>query len=161
MVQELLQEFYRNTKKRPERIIVYRDGVSEGQFDAVVREELPQVRLWWRQSTVIIPVVVIFCSACDSSLNRAHPISSVPLAPDAPLLTLDPPLVRHYCLLCWPAVLVAKASNRLESLDQPFVRPEAWPRHVSQGVVAWCNPQLMVHPNFPSLVSLGQASAHV
>ena len=92
MVQELLQEFYRNTKKRPERIIVYRDGVSEGQFDAVVREELPQVRLWWRQSTVIIPVVVIFCSACDSSLNRAHPISSVPLAPDAPLLTLDPPL---------------------------------------------------------------------
>ena len=45
MVQELLQEFYRNTKKRPERIIVYRDGVSEGQFDAVVREELPQVCL--------------------------------------------------------------------------------------------------------------------
>lgn len=43
MVQELLQEFYRNTKKRPERLIVYRDGVSEGQFDAVVREELPQV----------------------------------------------------------------------------------------------------------------------
>lgn len=46
MVQQLLQEFYRNTKKRPERIIVYRDGVSEGQFDAVVREELPQVRLY-------------------------------------------------------------------------------------------------------------------
>ena len=45
MVQELLQEFYRNTKKRPEKIIVYRDGVSEGQFDAVVREELPQVTL--------------------------------------------------------------------------------------------------------------------
>lgn len=43
MVQELLQEFYRNTKKRPERLIIYRDGVSEGQFDAVVREELPQV----------------------------------------------------------------------------------------------------------------------
>ena len=43
MVQELLQEFYRNTKKRPEWLIVYRDGVSEGQFDAVVREELPQV----------------------------------------------------------------------------------------------------------------------
>ena len=46
MVQELLQEFYRNTKKRPERIIVYRDGVSEGQFDAVVREELPQVNFY-------------------------------------------------------------------------------------------------------------------
>lgn len=47
MVQELLQEFYRNTKKRPERIIVYRDGVSEGQFDAVVREELPQVGMFF------------------------------------------------------------------------------------------------------------------
>ena len=54
MVQELLQEFYRNTRKRPEKIIVYRDGVSEGQFDAVVREELPQVT----------------CSAAASSLQR-------------------------------------------------------------------------------------------
>ena len=38
MMKDLLREFY-----KPERIIVYRDGVSEGQFDAVQQQELPQV----------------------------------------------------------------------------------------------------------------------
>lgn len=32
MVRELLVQFYRNTRFKPARIIVYRDGVSEGQF---------------------------------------------------------------------------------------------------------------------------------
>ena len=32
MVRELLIQFYRNTRFKPTRIIVYRDGVSEGQF---------------------------------------------------------------------------------------------------------------------------------
>lgn len=32
MVRELLVQFYRNTRFKPTRIVVYRDGVSEGQF---------------------------------------------------------------------------------------------------------------------------------
>ena len=32
MVRELLMEFYRSTRYKPARIIMYRDGVSEGQF---------------------------------------------------------------------------------------------------------------------------------
>ena len=32
MVRELLVQFYRNTRFKPARIVVYRDGVSEGQF---------------------------------------------------------------------------------------------------------------------------------
>ena len=44
MMKDLLREFYKACgKKKPERIIVYRDGVSEGQFDAVQQQELPQV----------------------------------------------------------------------------------------------------------------------
>ncbi|EJD43460.1 Piwi-domain-containing protein [Auricularia subglabra TFB-10046 SS5] len=34
---------YRNaTKNLPERVLVFRDGVSEGQYDKVIREEVPQ-----------------------------------------------------------------------------------------------------------------------
>ena len=44
MMKDLLREFYKACgKKKPERIVVYRDGVSEGQFDAVQQQELPQV----------------------------------------------------------------------------------------------------------------------
>ena len=35
MATELLTEFFRNTRMKPERIIFYRDGVSEGQFSQV------------------------------------------------------------------------------------------------------------------------------
>ncbi|TKR75776.1 hypothetical protein L596_017019 [Steinernema carpocapsae] len=43
-VKERLLCFYRNTRKKPARIIVYRDGVSEGQFGEVLREELIGIR---------------------------------------------------------------------------------------------------------------------
>ena len=40
MVKELLIEFYRaNRKLKPTKIIFYRDGVSEGQFDQVLAHE--------------------------------------------------------------------------------------------------------------------------
>ena len=35
-VRERLISFYRNTGQKPSRIIVYRDGVSEGQFAEVL-----------------------------------------------------------------------------------------------------------------------------
>lgn len=35
MVRELLVQFYKSTRFKPNRIIFYRDGVSEGQFHAV------------------------------------------------------------------------------------------------------------------------------
>lgn len=45
MVLDLLKAFYRNTKgKKPEKIIFYRDGVSEGQFDIVRDHEVRSIR---------------------------------------------------------------------------------------------------------------------
>lgn len=44
MVRELLMVFYRKTKYKPEKIIFYRDGVSEGQFLEVRESEVRQVR---------------------------------------------------------------------------------------------------------------------
>ena len=35
MVKELLIQFYKSTRFKPTRIIFYRDGVSEGQFNTV------------------------------------------------------------------------------------------------------------------------------
>lgn len=39
MVKELLIQFYRSTHFKPTRIIFYRDGISEGQFDKVFHQQ--------------------------------------------------------------------------------------------------------------------------
>nr|QVD39219.1 Argonaute 2 [Schistocerca gregaria] len=39
-----LMFFYKETRHKPRRLIFYRDGVSEGQFAMVLREELTQIR---------------------------------------------------------------------------------------------------------------------
>lgn len=44
MVKELLIQFYRSTRFKPFRIIFYRDGVSEGQFQQVLTHELIAIR---------------------------------------------------------------------------------------------------------------------
>ncbi|KAI0705527.1 argonaute-like protein [Earliella scabrosa] len=50
MFEERLQAFrQRNNGVLPTRILVYRDGVSEGQFSIVVREEMPKMREAFRR----------------------------------------------------------------------------------------------------------------
>ncbi|UYV61644.1 AGO1 [Cordylochernes scorpioides] len=44
MVKELLIQFYRSTKFKPNRIIFYRDGISEGQFSMILAYELIAIR---------------------------------------------------------------------------------------------------------------------
>ncbi|CAG8472825.1 17354_t:CDS:2, partial [Acaulospora colombiana] len=44
MVKELLKNFYQTCGRKPERILFYRDGVSEGQFVHVMNEEIKAVR---------------------------------------------------------------------------------------------------------------------
>ena len=44
MCASLLRQFYRAVQKKPERVIFFRDGVSEGQFQTVIQEELPLLR---------------------------------------------------------------------------------------------------------------------
>lgn len=49
MVRELLIQFYKSTRFKPTRIIYYRDGISEGQFNQVGLE--PRGNLtFWRQN---------------------------------------------------------------------------------------------------------------
>ncbi|CAG8522996.1 5713_t:CDS:10 [Ambispora gerdemannii] len=44
MVKELLRNFYQACGRKPERILFYRDGVSEGQFTHVLENEIKAVR---------------------------------------------------------------------------------------------------------------------
>jgi len=44
MVKELLKAFYKTCSRKPERILFYRDGVSEGQFNQVMNAEINAVR---------------------------------------------------------------------------------------------------------------------
>jgi len=40
---DLLTEFYRKNQRLPAAIIMYRDGVAEGQFEEVQKKEIPQI----------------------------------------------------------------------------------------------------------------------
>ncbi|KAH0664390.1 hypothetical protein KY284_029321 [Solanum tuberosum] len=44
MIMDLLKAFYKVTGSKPRRIIFYRDGVSEGQFNQVLLEEMDAIR---------------------------------------------------------------------------------------------------------------------
>lgn len=48
MMIERLEEYYKRQNKYPAKVIVFRDGVSEGQFDLVLAQELPQIRQAFR-----------------------------------------------------------------------------------------------------------------
>lgn len=43
MIGELLQQFSKHNGKYPQSIIVFRDGVSEGQFSQVLEKEIPRI----------------------------------------------------------------------------------------------------------------------
>lgn len=45
MVEEILQDFFRELKTLPKRLIFFRDGVSETQFQKVLHEELEAIRV--------------------------------------------------------------------------------------------------------------------
>ncbi|KAF0682559.1 Aste57867_25357 [Aphanomyces stellatus] len=44
MAMELLKRFYQETNRKPANILFYRDGVSEGQFEAVLNHEVMAIR---------------------------------------------------------------------------------------------------------------------
>ncbi|KAL6897362.1 hypothetical protein ACP4OV_007058 [Aristida adscensionis] len=48
IVKELLLAFQRDSKQRPQQLIFYRDGVSEGQFKLVLEQEIPEIEKAWK-----------------------------------------------------------------------------------------------------------------
>lgn len=68
---ELLIRFYQRTKYKPEAIIFYRDGVADGQFQAVLDKELTELRAvslilqrdlcFYIMSTKQEPTIAVLC----------------------------------------------------------------------------------------------------
>ncbi|RKP05373.1 Piwi domain-containing protein [Thamnocephalis sphaerospora] len=52
MVVEALKAFYRNSGHKPARILFYRDGISEGEFDRIINTEVKAVKLACQQLEV-------------------------------------------------------------------------------------------------------------
>ncbi|XP_051215989.1 protein argonaute PNH1 [Lolium perenne] len=48
IVKKLLLSFQRESKQRPQQLIFYRDGVSEGQFRQVLEKEIPEIEKAWK-----------------------------------------------------------------------------------------------------------------
>ncbi|KAF8700757.1 hypothetical protein HU200_034113 [Digitaria exilis] len=48
IVRELLLAFEEGSKQRPQQLIFYRDGVSEGQFKQVLEKEIPEIEKAWK-----------------------------------------------------------------------------------------------------------------
>ncbi|XP_024310310.1 protein argonaute 18 isoform X1 [Brachypodium distachyon] len=48
IVRELLRSFEKESNRRPEQLIFYRDGVSEGQFKQVLEKEIPEIEKAWK-----------------------------------------------------------------------------------------------------------------
>lgn len=71
---KLMKKFFAATKKKPERVIFFRDGVSEGQFDDVVRREAGAIK---RKSNLILPETWLNCRSirclrCSQYLADDH-----------------------------------------------------------------------------------------
>ena len=64
MLQEHLMYWYRKHEEYPEKLLIYRDGVSEGQYQMVLDEELPQLRaacksVYGQKETPCITLIVV------------------------------------------------------------------------------------------------------
>lgn len=44
MARALIKNYYRMSKRQPARLLFFRDGVSEGQFDEVCRREIAAIK---------------------------------------------------------------------------------------------------------------------
>lgn len=65
MVRELLIQFYKSTRFKPTRIIFYRDGVSEGQFQQVGCTKLSSWLLLIGWSQCGRQIMGLGCAVCD------------------------------------------------------------------------------------------------
>lgn len=66
MMEERLMAYRVKNRDLPQRILVYRDGVSEGQFSIVVKEEIPKIRASFKkfdtaQSSYRPKLTVVIC----------------------------------------------------------------------------------------------------
>ncbi|ORY67956.1 Piwi domain-domain-containing protein [Leucosporidium creatinivorum] len=77
MVQDLLKQFHKSVKVKPQRLIFFRDGVSEGQFSQVMDQEVNAIRIACQslEATYKPEITYIVC-------GKRHHISLFPMRPE-------------------------------------------------------------------------------
>uniref|UniRef100_A0A1D1YXN1 Protein argonaute-3 n=1 Tax=Anthurium amnicola TaxID=1678845 RepID=A0A1D1YXN1_9ARAE len=74
MVKELLKTFYQTCGRKPERVLFYRDGVSEGQFSEVMQREINAVRAACQALDVTYRPTITFVVVQKRHHTRFFPI---------------------------------------------------------------------------------------
>lgn len=116
MLKELLEEYKKVNKKYPKNLIVFRDGVSEGQFEKLIKIEIPRVQqIMNRNPNMKLTWIVVqkrhhtrFVLAEQNTSGR-KPTYNVPSGTVVDQTIVEPnfnvfylnshfsPLVSHYC----------------------------------------------------------------
>ncbi|KAG2788143.1 Protein argonaute [Phytophthora cactorum] len=76
MLRDLLLAFYRSTNRQPERVIYYRDGVSEGRFHDILQAEMRALRKTFKMLSDNYNPPVTFVVVNKRHHMRAFPINS-------------------------------------------------------------------------------------
>ncbi|KAG0020067.1 Eukaryotic translation initiation factor 2C [Podila clonocystis] len=76
MTVELLKMYYQTCGQKPERILVYRDGISEGQFSTVLKNEVASLRAGCRRLDVKYNPKVTFVIVQKRHHARFFPMNS-------------------------------------------------------------------------------------
>jgi len=74
MVKELLKTFYQTCGRKPDRILFYRDGVSEGHFSQVLKSEINAVRAACQALDVNYKPLITFVVVQKRHHTRFFPI---------------------------------------------------------------------------------------
>ena len=74
MVRDLLIQFYKSTRFKPNRMVFFRDGVSEGQFLTVCYRQKKLISVWRAccllvETTYVVPNAMLGANSKTNSLN--------------------------------------------------------------------------------------------
>ncbi|CAG8562563.1 9934_t:CDS:2 [Paraglomus occultum] len=75
MVIELLRIFHRTTKRKPQRILFYRDGVGEGQYEDIVHYEVEGIRNACRKLEATYNPTITFIVVRKRHHTRMFPVN--------------------------------------------------------------------------------------
>jgi len=76
MLRELFLAFYKSTNRQPERVVYYRDGVSEGRFFDILQSEMRALRKTFKMLSDDYNPPVTFVVVNKRHHMRAFPVNS-------------------------------------------------------------------------------------
>ena len=124
MVRELLITFYQTTRFKPTRIIFYRDGVSEGQFQQV-QFSTPHHSTTPHSSLPITPPLLTHHSPSLHHSSLIIPHAS--LHHSSSLITHHPPFIPHSSLITLHSINSLLFTCHLPTCPSPLPTPRPSP----------------------------------